>query len=70
MIEFVGFLQLFFLTSYRLHKMNLKTNLLEEYLNFVDTTIKQNKYFKRIIFFIAIIVSLLLFFLLLKNLNE
>ena len=26
--------------------MNIKTNLLEEYVNFVDNTKKQNKYFK------------------------
>ena len=31
--------------------MNIKTNLLEEYVNFVDLTEKQNKNFKRIIFF-------------------
>ena len=30
--------------------MNIKTNLLEEYVNFVDTTLKQNKYFKITIF--------------------
>ena len=40
--------------------MNIKTNLLEEYVNFVDTTKKQNKYFK--IFLIVIIVFLFLFF--------
>ena len=32
------------------YKMNIKTNLLEEYVNFVDVTKKQNKYFK-IVFF-------------------
>ena len=26
--------------------MNIKTNLLEEYVNFVDNTKKQNRYFK------------------------
>ena len=26
--------------------MNIKTNLLEEYVNFVDNTKKQNNYFK------------------------
>ena len=31
------------------NKMNLKTNLLEEYVNFVDNRKKQNKYFKTII---------------------
>ena len=29
--------------------MNIKTNLLEEYVNFVDNTKKQNRYFKIII---------------------
>ena len=29
--------------------MNIKTNLLEEYVNFVDNTKKQNGYFKIII---------------------
>ena len=28
------------------YKMNSKTNLLEDYVNFVDNTKKQNKYFK------------------------
>ena len=31
--------------------MNVKTNLLEKYVNFVDNTKKQNKYFKIISFF-------------------
>ena len=30
--------------------MNIKTNLLEEYVNFVDNTKKQNKYFKLFFF--------------------
>ena len=34
----------------QLNKMNIKTNLLGEYVNFVDNTKKQNKYIK--IFFI------------------
>ena len=42
--------------------MNNKTDLLEEYVNFVDNTKKQNKYFKKIKFFITIILSLVLFF--------
>ena len=29
--------------------MNIKTDLLKEYINFVDNTKKQNKYFKIII---------------------
>ena len=36
--------------------MNIKTNLLEEYLNFVDNTKKQNKYFKINMFLVVIIV--------------
>ena len=34
---------------YYTYKMNIKTNLPEEYVNFVDNTKKQNKYFKTII---------------------
>ena len=45
--------------------MNIKTNLLEEYVNFVDTTKKQNKYFKIIMFLIVIIVFLFFSFSLL-----
>ena len=30
--------------------MNIKTNLLEEYVNFVDLTKKENKYFKLFFF--------------------
>ena len=40
--------------------MNIKTNLLEEYVNFVDTTKKQNKYFQ--IFIILYFVFVLLFY--------
>ena len=36
--------------------MNVKTNLFEEYVNFVDNTKKQNKSFKIFIFLIAIIM--------------
>ena len=46
--------------------MNIKTNLLEEYVNFVDNTKKQNKYFKRFSFLIAVIVFLILCFALFK----
>ena len=42
--------------------MNIKTNLLEEYVNFVDNTKKQNKYFKLFLFLIAIVVFLILCF--------
>ena len=34
--------------------MNIQTNLLEEYVNFVDNTKKQNKYFKISMFLILI----------------
>ena len=34
--------------------MNIKTNLIEEYVNFVDITKQQNKYFKIIMFLIVI----------------
>ena len=46
--------------------MNIITNLLEEYVNFVDNTKKQNKYFKLFLFSIAIIVFLILCFALFK----
>ena len=36
--------------------MDIKTNLLDDYVNFVDSTKKQNKYFKTIIILIAIIM--------------
>ena len=51
---------------YYTYKMNIKTNLLEEYVNFVDNTKKQNKYFKLFLFLIAIIVFLFLCFALFK----
>ena len=50
--------------------MNIKTNLLEEYVNCVDVTKKQNKYFKTFLFVIVIIKCLLSFFVLFKILNE
>ena len=46
--------------------MNIKTNLLEEYVNFVDNTKKQNKYFKLFLFLIVIIMFLFLCFVLFK----
>ena len=49
--------------------MNIKTNLLEEYVNFVDNTKKQNEYFEIFLFLIAIIMFLFLFFLLLQYLK-
>ena len=45
--------------------MNIKTNLLEEYVNFVDNTKKQNRYFK-IFISLIVIFFLFLFFLLFK----
>ena len=52
--------------------MNTKTNLLEEYVNFVDNTKRQNKYFKIIMFLIVIIMFSFLFFVLykIKYINE
>ena len=47
--------------------MNIKTNLIEEYVNFVDNTKKQNKNFKIFIILLAIITVLSLFFVLFKN---
>ena len=49
--------------------MNIKTNLLEEYVNFVDNTKKQNKYLKLFLFLITIIVFLFLCFALLYNIK-
>ena len=43
-------------------KMNIKTILLEEYVNFVDTTKKQYIYFKLIVFLITNNIALFLFF--------
>ena len=34
--------------------MNIKTSLLEDYVNFVDNTKKQNKYLKMIIFLLPL----------------
>ena len=42
--------------------MNIKTNLLEEYVDFVDKTKKQIKYFKLFLFLFAINVFLILCF--------
>ena len=49
--------------------MNIKTKLLEKYVNFVDNTKKQNKYFKIFILLIVIIMFLFLFFVLLYNIK-
>ena len=50
-------------------KKNIKTNLLEDYVNFVDSTTKQNTHYKRSIFPFVIIISLFLTFLF-KYINE
>ena len=42
--------------------MNIKTNVLEKYVNFVDTTKKQNKNFKTILFLFVFILALFSFF--------
>ena len=42
--------------------MNIKTKLFEEYVNFVDDTKKQNKFFGKVLFVIVISMCLLLFF--------
>ena len=47
---------------YYTYKMNKKKNLLEEYVNFIDITNKQNKYFEIIISLFVIILFLFLFF--------
>ena len=51
-------------------RMNIKTNLLEDYVNFVDTTTRQITYLKIINFLSAMTTSLYLFYLLYKYLNE
>ena len=50
--------------------MNIKTNLLEEYINFVDIINKQNRYFKNYIILIVIFIFLFLFFLLFEYLKR
>ena len=50
--------------------MNIKTKLLEEYVNFVDNTKRQNKYFKVILIIFVVILFLFLFFVLFNYLNE
>ena len=50
--------------------MNIKTKLLEDYVNFVDTTTKQNTNFKKIGFLFVLIISLFLSYLLFIYLKE
>ena len=49
--------------------MNIKTNLIEEYVNFVDNTKKQNKNLWMYIIMLIFIVFILII-LLLKYINE
>ena len=42
--------------------MNIETKLLEEYVNFVDNTKKQIKYFNIILILFVVILCLFLFF--------
>ena len=42
--------------------MNIKTNLLEEYVNFNDSTNKENTYFKVLIVLFVVIISFFSFF--------
>ena len=44
--------------------MNIKTKLLEEYVNFVDNTKKQNKYFRLFLFLMVLIMFLFLCYVL------
>ena len=46
--------------------MNIKTNLLEENINFVDNIKKQNKYFKIFIFSIGIIMFFFIFYVIIQ----
>ena len=48
-------------------KKNIKTNLIEEYVNFVDNTKKQNKFFIMNIFIFLIILSLFSIFFFKKS---
>ena len=50
--------------------MNIKTKLLEEYVNFVDNTKKQNKYFRLFLFLMVLIMSLFLCYVLFIKLCE
>ena len=50
--------------------MNIKANLLEEHVIFVDNTRKQNKNFEVIIILIVTSLCLFLFFVSFKYLNE
>ena len=61
--------------------MNIETFLLDDYINFVDSSLreqadfvdstkKKNTYFKRNMFLFVVLISIFLFYLSLKDLNE
>ena len=50
--------------------MNSKTSLIEEYVNFVDMTKKQNKYFKINIILFMVILCLFSFFVFLNMIQS
>ena len=50
--------------------MNIKTKLLEEYVNFVDNTKRQKKYFKIFLFLMVLIIFLFLCYVLFIQLCE
>ena len=54
---------------YYTYEINITTNLLEDYVNFVDNTKKQNKYFKLLILFV-VILCLFLFFVLFNCISK
>ena len=47
---------------YYAYRMNIKTILVEEYVNFVDKTKKQNKYFEILIILFVVTLCLFLFY--------
>ena len=51
---------------YCIYKKNIKRNLLEEYVNFVDLTKKQNKYFRIVIILFTVTMLFFLSFVSLK----
>ena len=55
---------------YYTYKMNIKTNLLEEYVNFVDNTKKQNKKFWICTIILVFILFILTSIRVFRYLNE
>ena len=49
---------------YYTYKLNIKTKLLQEYINFVDNTKEQNKNFKILITSFVVLLCLFLLFVL------